>query len=106
MLDTLSYAKKLKAAGFSDAQAEAQAEALASAMESGVVTKPDIASLKVDLNALGTELKADLNALKTELRGEANEFRAHVEGKFALLQWMIAFNLVMTVTLLFKVFSA
>ncbi len=73
--DTLAYAKKLKAAGIPDMQAEAQAEALASAISGELPTKADLH---------GMELK--------------------LEGKISILQWMIGFNLALTVTVLFKIF--
>ena len=53
--DTLATARKLKAAGFNDAQAEAQAEAVAEAVRAGrgeLATKADIASLKADIAGL------------------------------------------------------
>lgn len=47
--DTLATARKLKAAGFDDAQAEAQAEAIATAARHGrgaLATKADLAALE------------------------------------------------------------
>src|SRR6266702_8000458 len=75
VFDTLAYAKKPKAAGVPDAQAEAQAEALAS--------------------AIGAEL-----ATKTDL----NEATLKLEGKITLVHWMVGFNIALTVTLLLRVF--
>jgi len=53
VFDTLAYAKKLKAAGVPDAQAEAQAQALAEAISTDLVTKDyldaRIADLRIDL---------------------------------------------------------
>ena len=51
--DTLAYAKKLKAAGFTEAQAEIQAEALSQIIEERLATKQD-------LNELELRLKHDL----------------------------------------------
>lgn len=51
--NTLAYAKKLKAAGFTDEQAEIQAEALAEIIEERLATKQD-------LNELELRLKHDL----------------------------------------------
>jgi len=51
--DTLAYAKKLKAAGFTDEQAEIQAEALSEIIEERLATKQD-------LNELELRLKHDL----------------------------------------------
>ena len=51
--DTLAYAKKLKAAGFTEEQAETQAEALSEIIEERLATKQD-------LNELELRLKHDL----------------------------------------------
>jgi hypothetical protein len=47
--DTLSYAKKLKAAGFTDEQAEIQAEALSQIIEERLATKQDLKELELRL---------------------------------------------------------
>lgn len=83
VFDTLAYAKKLKAAGVSDAQAEAQAEALASAIGAEIATK------------------ADLREATAKLEGKVTL----VEGKVTLVHWMVGFNIALTVALLFRVFS-
>ncbi len=44
--DTLAYARRLKAAGVDEAQAEAHAEAVRDAVTEGVATKADLASLE------------------------------------------------------------
>ena len=51
--NTLAYAKKLKAAGFTEEQAEIQAEALSEIIEERLATKQD-------LNELELRLKHDL----------------------------------------------
>ena len=43
--DTLSYARRLKAAGVDEAQAETHAEAVRDAITQGVATKPDLDGL-------------------------------------------------------------
>ncbi len=70
------YAKRLKAAGVPETQAEAQAEALAAAITNELVTKHDL-----------------------------NEAVLKLEGKINILQWMIGFNLALSVTILFKIFT-
>ena len=47
--DTLSYAKKLKAAGMPDQQADVQAEALFELVDEKLATKKDLELLKKDL---------------------------------------------------------
>jgi hypothetical protein len=46
VFDTLDYSKKLKAAGFTDQQAEVQAEALADMFENQIATKRDLRELE------------------------------------------------------------
>ena len=47
--DTLMYAKKLKAAGFTEEQAEVQAEALSDIIEERLATKQDLKELELRL---------------------------------------------------------
>ena len=58
--DTLSYARKLKAAGFTEQQAEAQADALRE------VIIPELAT-RQDLKDLGNELRTEMQALEQRL---------------------------------------
>lgn len=74
--DTLAYAKKLKAAGVPDAQAEAQAEALAAAVGPQLVTKADLETAVLKL-----------------------------ENKMTVMQWMLGFVLALLVTILFRIFT-
>jgi hypothetical protein len=80
MLDTLKYAKRLQEAGFTPPQAEAQAQALWEAIEGTVATKQDL------------EL----------LRQEIKELETRMDGRFRLQNWMIGFNLALTVAVLAK----
>ena len=47
--DTLEYSKKLRAAGFTEVQAEVQAEALADMFENQIATKRDLRELEYRL---------------------------------------------------------
>ena len=47
--DTLAYAKRLKAAGFTEEQAEIQAEALSDLVEARLATKQDLKELEMRL---------------------------------------------------------
>lgn len=47
--DTLAYAKKLKAAGVPEGQAEIQAEALREIVNTDLVTKKDLMEAKVEI---------------------------------------------------------
>jgi len=50
-LDTLEYANELKAAGFTDKQAEVQARALARIVDEKLATKQDLKELEANLKA-------------------------------------------------------
>lgn len=83
--DTLAYVKTLRDAGVEEKQAEAQASALASVLKSGI---GDLAT------------KEDLSRLESKLESRLNLLEERTEGRFKLLQWMLAFNLAISVALL------
>lgn len=83
-VDTLSYVKKLEAAGVTRAQAEAHAEALRDEIAPQIVTK------------------GDLDAAVAKIDNRIGILEQKVDGRFLLLQWMLAFNLAATVTILWK----
>lgn len=112
VFDTLSYAKRLKAAGVPEAQAEAQAEALAEAVGTQLVTRRDLDEAVRDLKEAITLTRRDVNEAITLSKRDANEAILAVgaritagEGRTHLLQWMAGFNIALTVTILFKVFA-
>ncbi len=82
--DTLKYVETLKEAGVPDNQARAQSEALKEVLNTEVATKHDLKEL---------ELKIDTRFEK-------------IQGEFTLVKWMIGFNLAMSVSILFKIFSS
>ncbi|ATQ69964.1 MULTISPECIES: hypothetical protein [Methylosinus] len=59
--DTLKFARKLEAGGFTQAQATAAAEAFADATSQELATKSDLAATKA-------ELKADIELVKRDLK--------------------------------------
>lgn len=65
--DTLAYAKKFIAAGFTQQQAEAQAEALAEIIDERLATKQDILMLKKDMKELETLLRHDMKEMELRL---------------------------------------
>jgi polyhydroxyalkanoate synthesis regulator phasin len=95
--DTHAYVKRLKAAGFNEAQAEAQAE-LQSEVLSSLVTEKLMT--KEDGEHLKNELKQEIQRTEGNLKQNMEELR----GKFNLLQWMVTFLLAGVVTILFKIF--
>ena len=77
--DTLKYVKQLEAAGIATAQAEAfvnaQRDILSEVMDTSLATRSDVLSLEKSVHA-------DIERL-------ARKMLEH-DGKFALLQWMLA----------------
>ena len=61
--DTLAYAKKLIAAGFTQQQAEVQAAALKEIIDERLATKQDIRDLKRDMKEMESRLIIRLGAL-------------------------------------------
>ena len=58
--DTLEFAKRLRAAEFTEKQAETLAAAVAEIVESRLATKEDIAMLQRDMKEMELRLKHDL----------------------------------------------
>ena len=76
--DTLEIAKRLKGAGFDDAQAEAITGALRESREadlSRLATKDDVARVKDDIARVETSLRGDIAHLGTALRAEMEILR-------------------------------
>ena len=69
LFDTLSYAKRLKEAGFSDKQAEVQAEALAEVISGRLATKEDLDNAKREIGSELKVIKWMLGALITMVIG-------------------------------------
>lgn len=90
--DTLAYVKTLREAGFNEGQAEAQASALATVLKSGAA---ELATGR-DIEALRVSIKQDTDRLESRL----NLSEERIEGRFKLLQWMLGFNLAISVALL------
>ena len=63
-LDTHQAVKDITDAGFNDRQAEAIVSTIFNAMNANLATKMDIAELRVDMEAIKTELKAEILILK------------------------------------------
>jgi hypothetical protein len=89
-LDTLRIAKRMKDAGFTDAQAEVFAEVMRDAQSDW---RGDLAT-KADLQALESALRADIENLRRELKAEIENVRGELkagiaEVKFELLRWIV-----------------
>jgi uncharacterized protein involved in exopolysaccharide biosynthesis len=61
--DSLTFARRLKSAGFTEAQAEALADANREMVVQDTATKDDIASVKTDI----ASVKTDIASVKTEI---------------------------------------
>jgi hypothetical protein len=85
--DTLSYAKKLKAAGVPEKQAEVQAETLSDFIEERIATKRDLFDLR-------TEFKRDMKELEYKLTIRlgsmlVGSFVATISTLGFLMSWML-----------------
>ncbi len=124
--DTYQYVKDLKAAGFTEAQAEVQANWLKILVENDLATKQDLeltkaelkrdielvrqdlelakAELKRDIKELDTkiettkaELKHDIELTKAELQRDLKGLDARIEAsKVELLKWLIGLMIAQT----------
>ena len=121
--DTYAYVKRLKAAGFNEAQAEAQAdlqsEVLSSLITDKLATKEDLAHLearmatKADLAIVKADvagLKTDVAGLKTDVAGLKKETTSiredllRLAGKMGTMQWMLGFLLAGVFAIMMKLF--
>lgn len=128
-LDTLKYAKRLKAAGVAPEQAEAQAEALAEVCEAGGAELVTRADLKEQITVLRSELQEQLTGMRGEMQENATSLRAEmkettaslrfdlrelelrmdarfaeVDSRFQLLHWMLGLLLGGVTALVLKTF--
>ena len=99
--DTHQYVKELKAAGFTEAQAEIQANWLKVLVENDLATKQDVHELELKLNAriemVKTELKHDIEITKAELQRDIKALDAKIEAsKVELLKWLIGLMIAQT----------
>ena len=86
-LDTLQLAKDLRAASFSDVQAEAIAHAMLAAQEAGladIATKKEMLTLSGELRLEMAELRSGLRQEMAELRGELRQEMAELRGELRL----------------------
>jgi hypothetical protein len=94
VLDTLDFAAKLKAGGFTDQQAETQARALADVVEKQLVTQQEIGehenNLRRDIELLRNELKRDIADVKRDIEVlRADTYKAIAESKAELIRWVV-----------------
>ncbi|HEY0294138.1 MAG TPA: hypothetical protein VGC69_02250 [Bordetella sp.] len=80
VFDTYKYINALKAAGFTEAQAEAQSSALVGAFDA----YGDRLATKEDLRVLGAELRTEM----AEIRGEMRGMRSEIDQVRNMLRWV------------------
>jgi hypothetical protein len=101
ILDTLEFAAKLKAGGFTEQQAEAQTRALAEVIEKQLTTKSEIEkhenALRRDLETMRVELKRDLKEIELRLEAKIAETHTKIaETKADLTRWIIGAGVLQT----------
>ena len=88
--DTLEFVKRLRAANFSEAQAEAMVEAIAAVVTEQLATKADLQDLRRDLmaemNDLRRHIDAGLEAARQEARSQQENLRRDLEGQIEALR--------------------
>jgi phenylalanyl-tRNA synthetase alpha subunit len=112
-IDTYEVVQELKAAGFTEVQAEAVTRAVRKAQDvdlSNLATKSDIATLatKSELLAFKSELsafKSEVTAVKSDLQLQIAETKADIErnlgnNKVEMLKWTVGAIGVQTVVIL------
>ena len=89
-IDTLAYARRLREAGFSEAQAEGQAEALAAAMTDTLAIKQDLSELRTHMEAGFAAAKHDVRELETRMQAgfaaakhDVRELEIRLDARFA-----------------------
>lgn len=94
VMDTLEFAAKLKAGGFTEQQAETQARALAEVVEKQLATKQDVdsheANLRRDIETLRADVKRDIELLRAELKKDIAETKAK------LIRWVVGVGVLQT----------
>ncbi|MGK2927658.1 MAG: coiled-coil domain-containing protein [Lysobacterales bacterium] len=110
--DTLAFAKKLKSAGYTEAQAEAlveaQAEVFRGMLDSTLTTKTEfktgIHEVRSEIAAVRTELKGEIAELRTELKGEIAELRTELH-KSLRIQTITMITAMVAIVGAFKLFG-
>lgn len=83
-LDTLAYARRLREAGFSAAQAEGQAEALAAAMTDTLATKQDLNEMyaRIDTRFAHVDTRfTEVDARFARLESRFDYFEKHLDTR-------------------------
>ena len=114
MINTLKYAKRLEAAGFSRVQAEAQALAIQDAFDDSLhpfATKSDlniaVTRLDAKIDGVETRLRSEIRTLDTTLRSEVGRVETTLGSSIRELQsdmrtvkWILGLMVPVLITLL------
>ena len=110
-IDTLKVARRLRDAGFN----EAQAEALVAAVQAGAegadfATRADLAALRGEIATLAAELRAEIAAVRAEVRETEQRVVASIETAksemlYRMLQMILGAVLVNFVAMLGVMFA-
>jgi hypothetical protein len=94
VMDTLEFATKLKAGGFTEQQAETQARAFADVVEKQLATKRDMddheQNLRRDIESLRADVKRDIELLRAEVKKDLAETKAE------LIRWVVGVGVLQT----------
>lgn len=96
VLDTLDYAEKLKAGGFTEQQAATQARALAEIIERQMAAEADARknSLRRDIESLRSECEHGVEALSLDIKHNI------AEAKAELIRWIVGIGLLQTILII------
>ena len=96
VIDTLTVAKDLQAAGFSESQAEALTRAVSRAQDvdlSHLATREDLAGIRTELAGIRTEVeglrlstKADTDALRLSTKADTDALRQSIKADIEALR--------------------
>jgi len=100
--DTLAYARRMEAVGFSRDQAEAMAEEQAKLLDERLATKADLEALRLavsgDIEGLKLTISKDIEVLRTSSKADIQTGLA--ETRADILKWMVGTIGVQTVVIL------
>ncbi|MBF0437392.1 MAG: hypothetical protein HQL77_18795 [Magnetococcales bacterium] len=103
MFDSLAYAKKLKAAGMPEAQAEIQAETIMEWMDDKLATKVELEVVRADLKRDIKELEVKL---ETVIKTSNLELRKDIESaKVDTIKWTAGMFVAQTALIVGAVFA-
>ena len=89
----LAYARRLREAGFSEAQAEGQAQALAAAMTDTLATKQDLDALEVRTNAEFAAVRHEIRELDVRMQAGFAQVTAQFQSQLAQLEQRMTIRL-------------